>query len=89
MLFYLSRRSSDQIISRRGLISEKFLAQLEKEDGKVTDFKVNEVLGVVYQRGIEFTANDAVPRRIVLLVEFLLDKGGNVLLNVEELEGSG
>lgn len=35
----------------------------------------------------EVTANDAVPRGVVLLVEFFLDECGDVLFDVETLEG--
>jgi len=47
------------------------------------------VLGLVSHIGAKVTADDAMPRGVVLLVELLLDKGGNVLLNVEALEGLG
>ena len=37
----------------------------------------------------EVAADDAVPRRVVLFVELLLDEGSNVLLDVELLESLG
>ena len=37
----------------------------------------------------EVSAHDAVPGRVVLLVELLLDVGGDVLLDVILLEGLG
>ena len=61
-------------------------AGLEKEDGDLTKVEVDEVLGLVGNVGTEVTAYDAMPGGVVLLVEFLLDESGNILLNVELLE---
>ena len=44
------------------------------------------MLGLVGHVGAEVTADNAMPGRVVLLVELLLDESGNVLLNVELLE---
>ena len=62
---------------------------LEEEDGDLTEVEVDEVLGLVGDVGAEVPADDAVPGRVVLLVELLLDEGGDVLLNVVLLEGLG
>ena len=45
------------------------------------------MLGLVGDVGTEVTAYDAVPGGVVLLVELLLDEGGDVLFDVELLEG--
>ena len=47
------------------------------------------MLGFVGHVGAEVTADDAMPGRVVLLVELLLDEGGNVLFNVELLKSLG
>ena len=44
------------------------------------------MLGLMRHIGAEVTANDAMPGRIVLLVEFLLDESGNILLDVVAFE---
>ena len=55
----------------------------------MTKVEVDEVLGLVGDVGTEVTAYDAMPGGVVLLVEFLLDEGGDVLLDVELLESLG
>ena len=62
-------------------------AGLEEEDGDLTEVEVDEVLGLVGHVRAEVTADDAVPGGVVLFVELLLDESGDVLLNVEALEG--
>ena len=47
------------------------------------------MLGLVRHVRAEVAADDAVPGRVVLFVELLLDVGGDVLLDVELLEGLG
>jgi len=47
------------------------------------------VLGLVGDVGAEVAAHDAVPGGVVLLVELLLDEGGDVLLDVVLLQGLG
>ena len=47
------------------------------------------MLGLVGHIGAEVTAHNAMPGGVVLLVEFLLDEGGDVLLDVVALEGLG
>ena len=64
-------------------------AWFEQEDGDLAEIEVDKVLCLVRHIRAEVTANDAMPGRVVLLVEFLLDEGGDVLLNVELLEGLG
>mgnify|MGYP000144077505 CR=1 FL=1 len=61
-------------------------AGLEEEDGDLTEVEVDEVLGLVRHVAAEVAADDGVPSRVVLLVELLLDVGGDVLLDVELLQ---
>jgi len=63
------------------------LSGLEEEDGDLAEVEVDEVLGLVGDVGAEVAAHDAVPGGVVLLVELLLDEGGDVLLDVVLLEG--
>lgn len=65
------------------------LTRLEEEDGNLTKVKVNKVLGLVGHVGPKVAPDHAVPGRQVLLVELLLDVGGNVLLNVVLVERRG
>ena len=62
---------------------------LEEEDSDLTKVEVDEVLGLVGHVRAEVTADNAVPGGVVLLVEFLLDEGSDVLLNVVLFEGLG
>ena len=64
-------------------------ARLEEEDSDLTKVEVDEVLGLVGNVGAEVASHDAMPGGVVLLVELLLDESGDVLLNVEALEGLG
>ena len=61
-------------------------AGLEQEDSDLAKVEVDEVLGLVGDIGSEIAANDAMPGGVVLLVELLLDEGGDVLLDVVALE---
>jgi len=63
------------------------LSRLEEEDGNLSEVEVDEVLRLVGDVGSKVTANDAMPGGVVLLIELLLDVGGDVLLNVVLLEG--
>eukprot|EP00455_Lapot_gusevi_P003770 TRINITY_DN1152_c0_g1_i13.p1 TRINITY_DN1152_c0_g1~~TRINITY_DN1152_c0_g1_i13.p1 ORF type:complete len:127 (-),score=0.67 TRINITY_DN1152_c0_g1_i13:76-456(-) len=65
------------------------LSGLEEKNSDLAEVEVDEVLRLVGDIAAEVTANDAVPRGVVLLVELLLDVGGDVLLNVELLHGLG
>ena len=55
----------------------------------MSEIEVDEVLGLMGNVGSEVSSYDAVPGWVVLLVEFFLDKSGNILLNIEFLKGLG
>ena len=61
------------------------LSRLEEQDGDLAEVEVEEMLGLVGDIGTEVAAHDAMPGGVVLLVELLLDVGGDVLLDVELL----
>ena len=65
------------------------LAGLEEKDCDLTEVEVDEMLGLVGNVGAEVAAHDGVPGGVVLFVEFLLDEGGDVLLDVVLFEGLG
>ena len=64
-------------------------AGFEEEDSNLTEVEVDEVLGLVGDVGTEVSSHNAMPGWVVLLVELLLDEGGDILLDVELLEGLG
>ena len=55
----------------------------------MTKIEVDEVFGFVGDVGTEVAAHNAMPGGVVLLVEFLLDEGSDVLFNVELFESLG
>ena len=65
------------------------LAALEEQNRDLTEIEVNEMSGLVRHVGAEVSSDDAVPGRVVLLVELLLDVGGDVLLDVVLLQRLG
>ena len=74
----------------RGLLTTlTTLPRLEEKNGDLAEVEVDEVLRLVGNVRAEVAANDCVPRRVVLLVELLLDVGGDVLFDVELLHGLG
>ena len=73
----------------RACCSRGCSARLEEKNSDLAKVEIDEVLGLVGHIGAEVTAHNAMPRRVVLLVELLLDEGGDVLLDVVALEGLG
>jgi hypothetical protein len=67
--------------------SPRDLTALEQEDGHLAQVEIDEVARLVRHVGAEVASDDAVPGRVVLLVELLLDVGRDVLLDVVLLEG--
>ena len=63
------------------------LAALEEKNGDLAKVEVDKMAGLVCDVGAEVSADNAVPRRVVLLVELLLDVGGDILLDVVFFEG--
>ena len=55
----------------------------------MTQVEVDEMFRLVSHIATEVATDDAVPRRVVLFIEFLLDVGGDVLLYVILLHGLG
>ena len=62
------------------------LSGFEQQDGDLSQIEVNEMLGLVRDVRAEVAANDAVPRWVVLFIEFFLNIGSDVLLDVVLLE---
>ena len=72
------------------LFSENIaLSALEEKNGNLAKIEVDEVFGLVGNVRSEVPSDNAMPCGVVLLVEFLLDVCGNVLLDVVFLEGLG
>jgi len=92
LVFTVTLFVSPVLLSKVFLLSPSWrldLSRLEEEDGDLSEVEVDEVLGLVGDVGAEVAAHDAVPGGVVLLVELLLDEGGDVLLDVVLLEGLG
>jgi len=53
----------------------------------LAEVEIDKVLSFMGNVGTEVTAHDAVPGGVVLLVEFLLDEGSDILFDVELFEG--
>ena len=64
-------------------------ARLEEKDSDLTKVEVDEMFGLVSHVGAEVTSDDTMPGGVVLFVEFLLDEGCDVLLNVVALKRLG
>ena len=63
-------------------------ARLEEQNGDLSHVEIDEMLGFVGDIGTEVAANNTMPGRIIFLVEFLLDVGGDVFFDVEFLKGN-
>lgn len=64
-----------------GLRGAGKLTALEQQDGYLAQVEVDEVARLVGHVRSEVAANDAMPGRVVLLVELFLDECGDVLRN--------
>merc|ERR1719167_1605686 len=62
-------------------------AGLEEQNRDLAEVKVDEVLGLVRDVRAEVPADDHMPRRVVLLVELLLDEGSDVFFDIVFFEG--
>ena len=62
-------------------------ARLEEEHCDLSHVEIDEVLGFVGDVGSEIPAHNCVPGGVVLFIEFLLDVGGDILLDVELFQG--
>ena len=58
------------------------LSRLEQKYGDLTEVEVDEMLGLVCHVAPKVSPNNAMPRWVVFLVEFFLDVGSNIFLNV-------
>merc|ERR1740117_1038011 len=90
----ITRRSISSCSHRRSSCSISLnkagaLARLEEEDRDLAEVEVDEVLGLVGHVGAEVTADNRVPGRVVLLVEFLLAVGSDIFLDGVLLQGDG
>jgi len=80
--FFLFSFSSLCLYFVMRLFWEWLLTALEEQNGNLAQVEVDEVTCFVCHIRSKVASNDAMPSRIVLLVEFLFDVGGNVLFNV-------
>merc|ERR1719152_445877 len=90
-----SRRNEVSFGKRTGTAASGALAsgpstrspRLKEEDRHLAEVEVDEVLRLVGHVRAEVAPDDRVPGRVVLLVELLLDEGGDILLDVVLLQG--
>ena len=60
--------------------------RLEQKNGHLPHVEVDEVLGLVRNVGAKIAPDNTVPRGVKFFVELFLDKGSNILFDVEFLE---
>ena len=56
-----------------------WLTRFKEEDRNLSKIEINEMLRLVRHIGSKIAADDAMPGGVVLLVEFLLDVGRDIL----------
>ena len=66
-----------------------YLTGLEEENGNLSKVEVDKMLRFVCDVASKVSADDCVPRWVVLLVELFLDVGCDVLFDVVLLHGLG
>lgn len=66
----------------KGIRVKISLTALKKKDGNLTKVKVDEVPCLMGNIASKVASNNTMPGRVVLLVEFFLDKSSYVFLNV-------
>src|SRR5438105_3759748 len=72
----------------RGYLNEWTSPGFEEKHCHLPHVEVNEVLGLVGDIRSEISSDNTMPGGIILLVELLLDVGGDILLNVELFQGN-
>jgi len=72
---------------KRAKLTSFTLTRLEEQYRDLAEVEVDEVLRFVCDVAAKVTSDDAVPGRVVLLVELLLDEGSDILFDVKLLEG--
>merc|ERR1719326_1380213 len=63
------------------------LAGFEEKDGNLTKVEIDEVLCFMCDVRTKVPTHNGMPRRVVLLVELLLDEGSNIFLDIVLLKG--
>ena len=87
--FQIETWIGDQIDNKTWRLKTKSMPHKTTKIAYLAELEIDEVLGLVRHVWAKITAHDGVPRGVVLFVEFLLDEGGDVLLDVVLFEGLG
>ena len=61
------------------------LSGFEKQNGNLSEVKINEMLGLVGHIGSKVSAHDTMPSRVIFLVKFFFDVGRDIFLDVVSL----
>merc|ERR1719277_368833 len=65
------------------------LSALKQQNCHLAEVEVDEVFCLMSHIASKISTNDAVPGRVVLFVEFLLDECSNVFFDIELFQGLG